>query len=219
MRSVVYLLLAVLALAALSAALLRPRPGGGAVARAVAFWWTVLTMTFAFVFGGGQTVSDPGGWGAVGLIAAWLVPLATLATLAQLRPRTAGPVLAASLLLPVGYMLWGIVDVDGFRDLQDTVGPVAAYLVMVLGTALAVLGRQRGHATIAGGLMVALTAVAPSMGFLLGDGRVVSPSTVAASAPVLLAGLVFLWAGHLDRSDAEEDAQPGPSEGREHART
>ena len=221
MRPVLFLFVAVLAVAALGALLLRPRAGGrgGARARAVAFWWTAATMTFAFVFGGGEALGDPGGWAAAALIAAWLVPLAALAALAHLRPERAERVLAAALVLPAALVLWGALDVGSFRDLQDSVGPLPAYLVMVLGTALAVLGRQRGHATVAGALMVALTALMPALGFLLGDGMVVSPSTVAASAPVLLAGLLFLWAGHLDRTEPGQDLPAAPPPGWEPTRT
>jgi hypothetical protein len=163
-RPVIYLLLAVQAVVARAAALLRLRPGdGGAVAGEVAFWWTVVTMTFAFVFGGGRALTDPGGWGAVALIAAWAVPLAASAAVAHLRPGVAGRVLAIALLVPLGYMVWGVIDVERWRDLHDIVGPVPAYLVMVLGTALAVLCRHRDHATTAGLLMVGLVAVAPIM--------------------------------------------------------
>lgn len=105
-RPVIYLLLAVLAVAALTAALLRRRPGdGGVVALAVTFRWTVVMMTFA------------------------------------------------SVLLP-----------------------------------------------------------AP------GPGQV-SPSTVAASAPIILAGLLFLSAGHLNRSGVDRDLQPALPADRAPART
>jgi hypothetical protein len=216
-RPVIYLLLAVLAVAALAAALLRLRPGdGGAVARAVAFWWTVVTMMFAFVFGGGQALTDPGGWGTVALIAAWVVPLAALAAVAHLRPGVAGRVLAMALLVPLGYMVWGVIDVERWRDLHDTVGPVPVYRVMVLGTALAVLCRHRDQVATAGLLIVGLVAVAPIMTLLVPGPGQVSPSTVAASAPILLAGLLFLGPprplGRRPRPAARSSGGPGARE-------
>ncbi|MCA1783520.1 MAG: hypothetical protein ABR500_07450 [Dermatophilaceae bacterium] len=51
-----------------------------------------------------------------------------------------------------------------------------------------------------------------------GPGQV-STSSVAASAPILLAGLLFLSAGHLDRSGVDRDPQPAHPADRAPART
>jgi len=167
--------------------------------RLLGFWLTAAVMVFAFAFVIGETVSDPGGWAAVGYLATWLVPLAALVWLAIRRPEWASRLLLAALVLPVGFAAWGLLDRQGWRDFQDGVGPVGAILVMVLGTALAFLGRHRTHMVLAGWAMVALT-VLPAL--LLAGEHGGAMSTLLPSVPVLVSGLLYVVAGHAARDDA-----------------
>lgn len=156
------------------------------------FWLTALAMALAFVFVVGETLDDPGGWAAVGYIAAWAAPLAVLVWLAVRRPGWADPLLLGALVLPVGLALWSAAHVESWRDFQDDVGPVGAVLVMVLGLALAVLGRDPDHTRRAGWAMAGL-ALAPPAIMAVSAGMAMM-STVVVSVPVLVTGVLYLAA-------------------------
>lgn len=173
----------------------------GAARRAAILTWAGLGIVavyvaFAALFLIGETVGDPGGWRAVGLIAAWLVPLVGLSALAFYRPSAALPTLAVAMVAPVGLGLWAMVDFEAWRDWQDRVGPVPLVPVVVLGAALAVAGLSR--TSVAGWLMVTVTVV-PVVLATLGSGsqRGFALSVGLISAPVLISGLLYVWAGQL----------------------
>lgn len=171
------------------------------VKRALILTWAGRGLVAAFVavamlFLIGETASDPGGWKAVGLITAWLVPLVGLSLLAFYRPSIAVSVLAVATLVPVAFGAWAMVDYAGWRGWQDQVGPVSLVLVMVVGAASAVLGRSRPNA--AGWLMVVVSVV-PVLLAMLGSGSEwgFAASTGLMSASVLTCGLLYLWADRL----------------------
>ena len=155
------------------------------------------------LFAAGYAFEDPGGWSAVGLVAAWLVPLVALATYAVARPGRATLVLtvvtAVLALLLLLNALAGLVD-------RDTVGPVDSLAVLVLATAIGFLGLHRPRRA---GVLIVTLALAQLVAVLLtavgqqdGDGpppeAVLGGSSGAVVVPLLLIGALFLVAGGLE---------------------
>lgn len=171
-----------------------PAHKAGAV-RGAGFWSTISTVTLAFLILTEQTVNDPGGVEALMLVAAWLFPLVALATLAVVWPEVATPILLAALLVPLGLASWGAMDLQHWADLRAEVGPFDAVAVTFLGAAFAFLGRRPALTTTAGLSMVVLTAVPAALMIVVGGS--VPAATVLVSLPILLAGLLYVWAGHL----------------------
>jgi hypothetical protein len=164
------------------------------VLRGVGWWLTFVWLLAAFFFVIGETLDDPGGCSAVGLVACWLVPLAVLVATAWWRPGAVRTPLVWSVSLPVAYAASALVDRASWATFHDRVGPIGAILVMVIGLALAVLGRHPDSTLEAGWAMVAL-AVLPGLVLLVVGSLMVS--LVAASLPVLVGGLFYVAAGML----------------------
>jgi hypothetical protein len=148
----------------------------------------------------GYTASDPGGWQALGLVAAVGVPLALLCLLAYLRPSVALPVLAVGVLAPVGFGVLQLLDYQRWNAWEDTHGPLGLVLLLAVAVPLAVLGLSRPRA--AGWLMLA-AALAPVLLATIGAGadwaRPLSIGLVLL--PVAASGTLFVLAG---RSGTQE---------------
>ncbi|HQR26067.1 MAG TPA: hypothetical protein PLP61_03410 [Nocardioides sp.] len=157
------------------------------------FWLVVVTMGLGFAFVTGETFDDPGGWAAVGYVLTWAVPLAALLLVVTRWPAWAARWCWVAVLVPIGFAAWGLVDIDAYRSFQDDVGPVGAVLVMVIGTALAFLGRHAEHTLTAGVAMLAATLVPPAL-LALSSGEMMRSAMIVA-VPVLVAGLLYLFAG------------------------
>ena len=93
-----------------------------------------VTAVFA-LFVVGETVDDPGGWAAAGLIAPWLAP-AGLAALYWYRPSLAGRVLIGLTMMLVAVTVWATADSDSWRAFEDHHGPVRTIAVFVLTAAV-----------------------------------------------------------------------------------
>ena len=85
------------------------------VLRLMGFWLVLITMGLAFVFMTGYAVDDPGGWAAVGYVLAWAVPLAALLLAVTRWPGWAARWSWVAVLVPVGFAVWGLVDIDAFQ--------------------------------------------------------------------------------------------------------
>jgi len=172
----------------------------------VGFSLVVAFVAFVVLFLTGETVSDPGGWKAVGLIAAWLLPLVGLSLVAFYRPSVAISVLAVAILVPIALGLWAMVGFEGWRGWQDRVGPVSLVLVVVIGAALAVAGLSRPRAA---GLLMVVVSVVPVALALLGSGSEwgFPLSLGLTTAPVLICGLLYLWADRLAGSSGAPSSE------------
>lgn len=179
--------------------------------RWIGFGLVAVFIAFAGLMLVGETLTDPGGWVGVGLVAAWLVPFGGLVALALLRPSVAIPVLALASVVPVASGVWAMVDFDGHRAWQDDVGPLDLVMTLVIGAALAVVGLSRPRD--AGWLMVIIT-VAPALLAVIGAGtdRGFALSVSLITAPVLICGLLYLWAAHLGHraGSSVDDAHLAP---------
>lgn len=171
-----------------------------------------LMALSTFIFGAfiiGETFADPGGWKAVGLVAAWAVPLAGLAALSWFRPGRAIYVLAALTAAVIGVSIWFAVNPHGWRFFEDRHGPIRAVITFVLVAAIALLGLKRP--TAAGVLLLAagiIPVAVSSLGSLLGFGSL----TIVSAAPVI-AGVLYVAADHLagrPRPPARTGRGPAP---------
>lgn len=149
------------------------------------------------VFVIGETFDDPGGWRAVGLIAAWLLPLAVLVGLAWRRPDWAGWVLGSLTVAVVIGAIWSAMDPQAARGLENDVGPVRALAVFVVAAALGVLGLTR---TRLAAVLLLVVGLIPTLIGGLGRGGGMSSLTVT-SLPAVLTGLLYLASALVDRSD------------------
>ena len=110
--------------------------------------WLGFAITAAFAgFCGlivvGYTLTDVGGWKAVGLIAAVAVPLVLLCLVAYHRPSVAVPLLAVAACVPIGFGVMQLLDYQRWSDWEDQTGPVSLVLVLLVAVPLAVLGLSR----------------------------------------------------------------------------
>ena len=98
-----------------------------------------------FFFGAfiiGDTFTDPGGWKAAGLVAAWAVPLAGLTALSWFCPGWAAYVFAVLSAAVIGVSIWFALDPQAWRSFENQHGPIRAVITFILVAAMAVLGLQ-----------------------------------------------------------------------------
>jgi hypothetical protein len=172
---------------------------------------TIVAMVLAGLFGllallftAGETLADPGGWSAVGLIALWLVPLVVLLVLALARPSVAQPVLEALTAVWVAATLWSIVAPHTWRSFESTNGPIRAVACLALMLAIAALG---WHRPLRAGVMLLVIGFAALFAVGSAPLRVVALPAVVIGALLLVAGLV------------EHDHHQGPNTGPSHLPT
>ena len=189
MRSALLPLVLLVAALLLGALLMRGRsPARRArLLRRAGFAVMTVLAVLAGVFVVGESFGDPGGLRAVGLIAAWLVPLVVLAVLAWRRPEWAGWVLGSLTGVMVIGAVWFAVDPQAARELEDDVGPVRALAVFVVAAALAVFGLVR---TDVAAVLLLVVGLVPMLAGGLGRGGM--SSLTAASVPAVLTGLLYL---------------------------
>ena len=172
----------------------QPDPGRRAmVLRQAGFW---VTAALAFFFGAmlaGETFTDPGGWAAAGLVAAWAVPLAGLAALSWFRPGWAVWVLTALSAVVIGASVLLAVSPRAWRAFEDRHGPVQAVIIFVVVAAVAVLGLKR---TLAAGILMVAVGVIPVAVSSLGGLAGAAPLAVVSTAPVIT-GVLYLVSAHL----------------------
>ncbi len=159
-----------------------------AVLRRAGFGLMAL-FTFLFaLFLIGETFTDPGGWKAAGLVAAWAVPLAGLAALAWLRPGGAVYVFTLLTAAVTGVSVWFALDPQGWRSFENQHGPIRAIITFVLVTAIAVLGRKR---TAAAGVLLLAAGIIPVAVSSLGSFQGFASLSVVSVVPVIT-GVLYL---------------------------
>jgi hypothetical protein len=172
MRTTVLLVVVVVAAAVIAPLLLgHGDPARQAtILRRLGFGLIAVETGFFGLFVVAETVADPGGGRAVGLIAAWLVPLVVLVLLAWRRPDWATWVLGVVTAVLVAGAVWFAVDPQGWRSVEMHVGPVRAIAAFVVAAALGVLGLRR---TTAAGVLLLVAGAVPLL--MAGINRGVSP--------------------------------------------
>ncbi len=169
--------------------------------RYVAFTLMMLFGVVGIAFVVGETFTDPGGWPAVALTAAWAVPMLALIAYALVRKERAAPVFVVVTVLIA--ILAIVYEIAGTRT-RSGMGPVSAISVFALGVALAFLGLYRS--LLAGVLLVVLAAVqlaATMLGAAVAGGpdggrplgSILGGSSGVIVVPLALIGLLFVAAG------------------------
>lgn len=151
------------------------------------FGLVVGVAGFFALFVVGETLSDPGGWRAVALLASWLVPVAVTCAIVRWRPDRAVWLLAALTVLVLAWDVWLAIDPAFWRRIEDENGPVHAIAVLALAAAVALLGLER---TRFAGVLLVLIAV--GTGLAAGGG--VGGATLLAfvTAVPLISGALYL---------------------------
>ena len=181
--------------------------------RKFAFSLTVLFAAGGILFASGYVIEDPGGWLAVLVIAALVVPLAGLAVMAHRSPDRALSWLLVGIGLLVAYMVAGFF----VQLIEAPVVPVAT-LVLAVPAAVIGLGNARRAAELllllaAGPLLTVVVRVlgggdgeGPPLGAALGG------STGVVVLPLLLFAGLFLVAAAAE-GHRPADARPGTPAG------
>ncbi len=165
-------------------ALILKRAGFGVMAFSTAFFG---------LFVAGDTFTDPGGWEALGLVAAWAVPLAAIAAIAWYRPRWAIRVFAVLIVALIDVGIWFAVDPKGWRAFEDRNGPIRGIITFALAAAVALLGLKR---TAVAGAMLLVLGIVPLALSSLGSGFGFVSLAVVSSAPVI-AGVLYLLSARM----------------------
>ena len=92
--------------------------------RRVGFALTVLFGGFFGLFLIGDTLSDPGGWKGVGLVALRVIPLGALVLLAWCRPDSARFVFAPLVAAMASINIWFALAPQAWRAFENRNGPV-----------------------------------------------------------------------------------------------
>lgn len=166
------------------------------LARTLRIVAVVLTALIGFVataFVVGETFDDPGGMTAVGLSAAWVVPMLALVLLVLWRPDLATWLLPALTAVVAVFVLLdaslGLVPRD--------VGPLDGLLVLVLAVPTGLLGWRRPR--LAGFSLVAMSVLLLVASALTRTGApltaILGGSSGVLVLPLLLVGglLVLAW--------------------------
>ncbi len=172
----------------------------GVLLRRAGFGLMALSTFFFGAFVIGDTFADPGSWKAVGLVAAWAVPLAGLVALSWFRPGWAVYVLAVLSAAVIGVSVWFALNPYAWRSFEDRHGPIRAVVTFVLVAAIAVLGLKR--TSVAGALLLTvglIPVVVSSLGSFLGFASL----SVVSAIPVIT-GVLYLVSAHM----AERPAPP-----------
>lgn len=171
------------------------------LARVLAVGFVAALGLFGALFVAGETISDPGGWQGVALVAAWAVPMLVLVVLALRLPAAAARVLPWALLVAGVLML-----LDAAGAYPRDAGPVGTITMFAVVVPCGLLGLQR--AFLAGTLVLAAGAV--QLGAALVErgrsgaplGHVLGGSTGALVVPFLVCAVLLLLTAALERHDA-----------------
>ncbi|MDA8295366.1 MAG: hypothetical protein M0004_02050 [Actinomycetota bacterium] len=165
-----------------------------------------LTAVVAGLFGSflvGETLSDPGGWKAIGLLALWGVPLGVLCLLVWFRPAVAPWALVPLVVAMTSLSIWFAVDPGAWRAFENRNGPVRAVGLFALALALALWGL---HRTLAAGVLLVVIGVVPIALSSIGhDGMA---SLAAASAAPVITGLCYLASAAAQHRPPRANAPP-----------
>ena len=168
-----------------------------------------LSMLFFGAFVVGDALSDPGGWKAVALVAAWAVPLAGLAAVAWYRPGWAVRFFAVLTAGVIGMSIWFAVNPQAWRSFEDRHGPIRAVITFVLAAPIALLGLKR---TAAAGRLLVAVGIVPVAVSSVGSPLGLTSLAVVSSAPIITGVLYLLSARMAHRPASPARADSGPRE-------
>lgn len=150
-----------------------------------------LTLLFMGLF---VALQDPGGWAWAGAIAAAIVPLAALATIAWFRPTWAVPLLTVLTAIAVAG-----TAADGDFGKMQGVGAVSTVALIGAAVGATALGHQRPWA---GGLMLLTLGLTP----------IVFGVQTVYMMPAVVYGTLYLLSDRLaKRAPTPTVEEPGPN--------
>jgi hypothetical protein len=160
--------------------------------RRAAFTLMAIFSVFFGLFVVGETLSDPGGWEALGLVASWLLPVAAFCAIAWFGPEWAIRLFAVLIAAVIGMSIWFAVNPDGWRAFEDRHGPIRTVTVFALSVGVALLGLKRAGSA---GVMLLVLGTVPILLSSLGSNLAFTSLSVASS-PSVVAGVLYLtsWA-------------------------
>ena len=182
--------------------------------RKVAFYVLNGFAVLATLFISGYAFEDPGGWQAVGLMTAIVVPMALLGWLAWRFPEGMhAPLLAISLISVVvswSQAYWQ----ESWREFLNRTGPVLAIGTFALVFSLSVYSRH--HDELFGGSLMVLVSVSPIAAVFIAGGAhlgLLGGSTSALLLPGVVIGLVYAVEGYVTRRNptSRRGSRPGAS--------
>ena len=173
--------------------------------RSTALAFTAACTALIGLFLAGDTIVDPGGWKAAGLIALWLVPLAALALLAWWQPGWATAVLAVLLAGVVALAGWYAADPAGWVAYENHHGPVRGVVSLVLLLPAALAGRRR---PLTGAVLLLVLGLVPTV--IAAAAAHLAVSFAVISGPAVIGGFLYLLAA-LAAGQPGHPARPGPT--------
>jgi hypothetical protein len=177
------------------------------ILRRAGFGVMAVVTAFFGLFVAAETFADPGGWKALGLVAAWAAPLAALAALAWYRPDWATRLFAVLIAAVIAVSVWFAVNPEGWRAFEDRHGPIRAVISFVLAAVVALLGVKR---TAAAGVLLLVLGVVPVAVSSLGSQLGFASLAVVSSAPFITGVLYLCSAALADRSAPPAGRQARP---------
>ena len=177
----------------------------GRALRRLAIGVATVYVAVGALFIGGETLTDPGGLVAVGLIALWLVPLLGLGWLALWRPDASRAPLAAVTGAVVVLSVVAAVSGDRWSAFEDHHGPVRGIVVFALCGILAAFGYRR---PVAGGVLLLVGSVVPSVLGTVTGGPGTAALPVLAAPWAVVGALYLLSAYRRGRTSGVHGAPP-----------
>jgi hypothetical protein len=144
-----------------------------------------------------QTLADHSGLFGLAFTAAWLFPMVIGCWLAWRRPMIAFPLLMIWSMSVLGLLLWQSLAPSWWNTILNSNGPIITTAMFALTAPIAIYGYRR-RTRFVGLILIGLSA----LNILATSNTEANESTeLAITLPVLAAGILYLIASFVDKSD------------------
>jgi len=144
-----------------------------------------------------QTLADHSGLFGLAFTAAWLFPMAIGCWLAWRRPMIAFPLLMIWSMSVLGLLLWQALAPSWWNTILNSNGPIITTAMFALTAPIAIYGYRR-RTRFVGLILIGLSA----LNILATSNTEANENTeLAITLPVLAAGILYLIASFVDKSD------------------
>jgi hypothetical protein len=170
--------------------------------RRIAFVTAIFYAVIGTIFIIGETVTDPGGMKAVGLIALWSVPMLLVAALSWFVPRPMPTVMTVLVALSVGMNLWYLSDAKSWHQFENTNGPIRAVVLFALCVALGVYGYRRPGVA---GVLLLVAALTSDLIANFSSHHQGHVSIDIVTAPAVMMGICYLICGICEKVPSRQN--------------